>query len=220
MHSPFLGTARCGKLVRVGPVYARFISGAARGSTQPATPSDTQGAVKGSKAPAVSTPAGTPAGTPGSSTSSSTPSGPPRVVLKGGKAKLFSEFQSPTVYGGAVDRVVGRPAPKTGDVVLVCDGAETPIGWGIYNPNSMFRVRLMQLADEVDEAELQQPDFEQLLHKRLQQAVLLRQRLGLPSEQTNVYRLCNSEGDRLSGLIVDVLADHMVVASSAAWAES
>ncbi len=54
--------------------------------------------------------------------------------------------------------------------------------------------RLMQLADEVDEAELQQPDFEQLLHKRLQQAVLLRQRLGLPSEQTNVYRLCNRWG--------------------------
>lgn len=65
----------------------------------------------------------------------------PRVILKGGKSKLFSEFQSPTVYGGAVDRVVGRPAPKAGDVVLVCDGAEQPLGWGVYNPNSMFRVR-------------------------------------------------------------------------------
>ena len=36
----------------------------------------------------------------------------PRVVLKGGKSKLFSDAQSPMVYSGAVDRVVGRPAPK------------------------------------------------------------------------------------------------------------
>lgn len=45
------------------------------------------------------------------------------------------------VYSGAVDRVVGRPAPKAGDVVLVCDGSEKAIGWGVFNPDSMFRVR-------------------------------------------------------------------------------
>jgi PUA-like domain len=45
------------------------------------------------------------------------------------------------VYGGAVDRVVGRPAPAAGDAVLLADGADSVIGWGIYNPNSMFRVR-------------------------------------------------------------------------------
>lgn len=106
----------------------------------------------------------------------------PRVVLKGGKAKLFTEQQSPMVsmlesaatvvscqpcichtchsssiwhccpptawspppaqvYSGAVDRVVGRPTPRAGDVVLVCDGSEAPIGWGVFNPESMFRVR-------------------------------------------------------------------------------
>lgn len=35
--------------------------------------------------------------------------------------------------------------------------------------------------------------------------------LGLPSATTNAYRLVNSEGDRLSGLIVDVLGDVVVV---------
>lgn len=66
----------------------------------------------------------------------------PRVVLKGGKSKLFTgEAPSPMVYSGAVDRVVGRPAPQAGDSVLVCDGAERAIGWGVYNPHSMFRVR-------------------------------------------------------------------------------
>jgi PUA-like domain len=66
--------------------------------------------------------------------------GLPRVVLKRGKARLFREGQ-PMVYGGAVDRVVGRPAPAAGDPVLLADGADAVIGWGIFNPNSMFRVR-------------------------------------------------------------------------------
>ena len=63
-----------------------------------------------------------------------------RVVLKGGKARLFVGGH-PLVYGGAVDRVVGRPPPVTGAPVVLADGAGVAIGWGVYNPNSMFRVR-------------------------------------------------------------------------------
>ena len=39
------------------------------------------------------------------------------------------------VYSGAVDRIIGRPPPITGDVVLVADGSE-----GLYNlcPCSVF----------------------------------------------------------------------------------
>ena len=39
------------------------------------------------------------------------------------------------------------------------------------------------------------------------------------SRGSSVYRVVNSEGDRLSGLIVDRLGDQLVVASSAAWVE-
>ena len=70
-----------------------------------------------------------------------------KVVLKKGKAQLFKDG-SPMVYSGAVDRIIGRPPPKTGDVVLVADGTEKPIGWGLYNSVSMFSVRLMQLEEE------------------------------------------------------------------------
>lgn len=45
------------------------------------------------------------------------------------------------VYSGAIDRVVGKPQPTAGDAVLVTDGAEAPIAWGVFNPHSMFRVR-------------------------------------------------------------------------------
>ncbi|XP_052117219.1 uncharacterized protein LOC107491320 isoform X2 [Arachis duranensis] len=117
-----------------------------------------------------------------------------KVVLKKGKTQLFKDG-NPMVYSGAVDRIIGRPPPKTGDIVLVADGTEKPIGWGLYNSVSMFCVRLMQLEVEAT------------------------RRLGLPSVHTNAYRLINSEGDRLSGLIVDVFGDVAVVASSAAWVE-
>jgi hypothetical protein len=70
-----------------------------------------------------------------------------RVVLKKGKTQLFRSG-NPMVYSGAVDRVVGRPPPVAGDLVLVTDGAEQPIAWGVYNPLSMFAVRIMQTEDE------------------------------------------------------------------------
>lgn len=39
------------------------------------------------------------------------------------------------------------------------------------------------------------------------------------SRHTDVYRVVNSEGDRLSGLIVDRVGQQLVVSSSAAWVE-
>ncbi|PKI62820.1 hypothetical protein CRG98_016771 [Punica granatum] len=123
------------------------------------------------------------------------------------------------VYSGAVDRIIGRPPPKTGDTVLVADGAEKPFAWGLYNSVSMFCVRLMQLEEEATRDPSCILEMERLLEKRIQEAVELRQSLELPSTKTNAYRLVNSEGDRLSGLIVDVFGDIAVVASSAAWVE-
>ncbi|CAH9143439.1 unnamed protein product [Cuscuta epithymum] len=123
------------------------------------------------------------------------------------------------VYSGAVDRIIGRPPPKTGDVVLVADGTQKPIGWGFYNSVSMFCVRLMQLEDEASRELSCALNVEELLETRIFAAAQLRNTLGLPSLKTNAYRLINSEGDRLSGLIVDIFGDIAVVASSAAWVE-
>lgn len=141
-----------------------------------------------------------------------------KVVLKKGKTQLFKDG-SPMVYSGAVDRIIGRPAPKTGDVVLVADGTERPIGWGMYNSTSMFCVRLMQQEEEVARDPSCALNVEKLIETRLGTAAELRKSLGIPSARTNAYRLVNSEGDRLSGLIVDVFGDLAVVASSAAWVE-
>lgn len=95
----------------------------------------------------------------------------------------------------------------------------------------------MQLAEECfGGSRMQAPDLRALVSSRIQQAVALRAALGLhcgqtaqatqqqaqekqaqqvqQTQQTTVFRLLNSEGDRLSGLIVDVLGDHLVVSSS------
>ncbi|KAM1122877.1 hypothetical protein FF1_004332 [Malus domestica] len=154
------------------------------------------------------------------------PKGVARVVLKKGKTQLFKDG-SPMVYSGAVDRIIGRPPPKTGDIVLVADGAEKPIGWGMYNSVSMFSVRLMQLEEEATRDLSCALNMEKLLETRINEAIELRKSLGLPSVSTNVFRLVNSEADRsmslfyhrLSGLIVDIFGDVAVVASSAAWVE-
>ncbi|KAG2328091.1 hypothetical protein Bca52824_010819 [Brassica carinata] len=149
---------------------------------------------------------------------SSSSGGVAKVVLKKGKTQLFKDG-SPMVYSGAVDRIIGKPPPQTGDVVIVADGTENPIGWGLYNSVSMFCVRLMQLQHESTRDPSCALNIEKLLQTRITQAVQLRNNLGLPSPNTNAYRLVNSEGDRLSGLIVDVFGDIAVVASSAAWLE-
>ncbi|XP_071736552.1 uncharacterized protein [Rutidosis leptorrhynchoides] len=149
---------------------------------------------------------------------SNQPKGVAKVILKKGKTQLFRDG-SPMVYSGAVDRIIGRPPPKTGDMVLVADGTQTPIGWGLYNSSSIFCVRLMQLEEEASGDPSCALNVEKLVETRIDAAISLRKNLGLPSANTNAYRLVNSEGDRLSGLIVDVFGDLAVVASSAAWVE-
>ncbi|GFR46312.1 hypothetical protein Agub_g7877, partial [Astrephomene gubernaculifera] len=164
----------------------------------------------------------------------------PIVVLKKDKARLFS-YGNPMVYGGAVDCVIGRPPPGAGDTVVVVDHSRRPLGWGVFNPHSMFRVRLLQLQSEMEAAAEEEAhatdaavpsaaataaasgavhdpyDVPSLVDRRIRQAVALRQSLGLPSQQTNVFRLVNSEGDRLSGLVVDVLGRVAVLQAGAAW---
>ncbi len=135
------------------------------------------------------------------------------VHLAGGKARLF-KAGNPIVYGGAVQRVDGKPLP--GDVVDVVDGKGTLIGWGVFNPDSMYRVRLLATREP---SLLAHRDVRALLRERLASASQLRAAAGLPSESTSAYRLVNSEGDRLSGLTVDVFGSTAVAVTSARWLE-
>jgi 23S rRNA (cytosine1962-C5)-methyltransferase len=122
-----------------------------------------------------------------------------RVVLRKGRAKPLW-FGHPWVYANAVGRVEGDPA--AGDVVTLVDHDGRFIGRGFFNPRSQIRVRLCTRADEVVDAAF--------VRRRIARAKAVRARLGLPSPETNAYRLVNSEGDDLPGLVVDVYGDAAV----------
>lgn len=93
------------------------------------------------------------------------------------------------------------PAARPGDVVTLYDKSGRFFGRGLYNPRSQIVVRLLSAdAAPVDTA---------FWRARLEQALALRRQLRL-DDVTDAYRLVHSEGDGLSGLIVERYADCLV----------
>lgn len=110
------------------------------------------------------------------------------------------------------------------------------IGFGVYNPYSMYRVRLLlhetihpALTKEVCSLrkEMRQGDtcdeditLQTILLRKISDAICLRVAMSLPSSTTDTYRLINGEGDGISGLAVDIIGGTTaIVMSSAAWCE-
>ena len=120
----------------------------------------------------------------------------------------------PWVFPKAILRQRGKF--HTGELVEVLDFNENPIGVGIYNEHSLYRVRVLAYAFEA----LDTSSIDNLVKHRLRQALLIRQNLNLPNPSTSAYRLFNSEGDGLSGLTIDRFNQVAVVSSSAFWVEA
>src|SRR5262245_35665882 len=77
---------------------------------------------------------------------------------------------------------------EAGTIVDVVDRGGANLGVGFYNPKSEIAVRMLGAAED------------DLIEKRLKAAVAFRESLGI---QADAFRVCHSEGDGLSGLIVD-----------------
>jgi 23S rRNA (cytosine1962-C5)-methyltransferase len=95
-------------------------------------------------------------------------------------------------------KMVEKPADRlpAGTVVDILDRSGQWVGRGFYNGHS--RIALRVLTSDANEAI--DADF---FARRLRQAIELRRRwLGLDAV-TNAYRLVHSEGDGLSGLVID-----------------
>ena len=124
------------------------------------------------------------------------------VRLRTGKAKPFW-YRHPWVFAGAVQRIDGDPAD--GDVVDVRDESGRFVASGFFNAESQIRVRLVSFreGEEVGPA---------LVKERVREALVLRRDLlGLPSAETDAYRLVHSEGDGLPGIVADVYGGVVVV---------
>jgi 23S rRNA (cytosine1962-C5)-methyltransferase len=124
----------------------------------------------------------------------------PRVVVKTAKARLFLA-RHPWVLDSAIHSVQGQPAD--GDVVDLVTPSKEFVARGVFNRRSRIRVRLYSWRPEenLDDA---------FWRQRIAAACQLRQTLGYTDPQ-GAARLVHSEGDNLSGLIVDRYGQHLVI---------
>jgi 23S rRNA (cytosine1962-C5)-methyltransferase len=122
------------------------------------------------------------------------------VILKPRKARPFYG-RHPWVLDSAIDRVEG--APTDGDIVDLFSDKGKFIARGVFNGRSRIRVRLYawDAATPLDEA---------FWRARIESAVQFRRQLAY-DDPAGAARLIFSEGDGLSGLVVDRYADHLAV---------
>lgn len=116
-----------------------------------------------------------------------------RVVLKPGKSRPVV-CGHPWIFSGAI----GRDDSRGADFVEVLDESQHALGWGTYSFHSDIRVRMISgIAGPMETADWV---------ARIGEALWRRQAVGLAQADYDGYRLVNSEGDGLPGLIVDRLA--------------
>jgi 23S rRNA (cytosine1962-C5)-methyltransferase len=103
-------------------------------------------------------------------------------------------------------KMVEKPAvrPKPGSVVEIVDREGQFAGRGFYNGHSRIALRVLTAdpAETIDEA---------FFARRIAAAVALRRDVLKLDRVTDAYRLVHSEGDGLSGLVVDRFADTLVI---------
>lgn len=117
------------------------------------------------------------------------------------RLKIERRSNHPWIFQKMVDKPAVRPRP--GAVVEIEDRDGTWCGRGFYNGHS--RIALRVLTQDPDEA-VDGAFFE----RRLGRAIALRRELLKLDAVTDAYRLVHSEGDDLSGLVVDRFGDILV----------
>ncbi len=124
---------------------------------------------------------------------------PGTVVLKAGRDSALLRFRHPWIYSQGLSHTsVGAEE----SLIRVLSSGGATLGWGLYSPDSLIAVRMVSFGAEEPE--------ERWLEARIEAAYTLRMRMPLDSD---AYRLVNSEGDFLPGLVIDVYGDTVVVSA-------
>jgi 23S rRNA (cytosine1962-C5)-methyltransferase len=129
-------------------------------------------------------------------------SAPTVTALPQVRLKIARRSSHPWIF----QKMVEKPATRLpgGSVVDIVDRDNQWVGRGFYNGHSRIALRVLT----TDPAEAIDADF---FARRLQRAVELRRTwLGLDAV-TDAYRLVHSEGDGLSGLVVDRFGSILVL---------
>ena len=114
-----------------------------------------------------------------------------KVFLKKGKEISIQRFH-PWIFSGAIQKFEGEVLD--GNWVEVSDFKSNILGYGHYQ-NGSIAVRMLSFANTSPTSTF--------WNDRIAKAVALRIASGLPSDETNCFRLIHGEGDGLPGLIID-----------------
>ncbi len=120
-----------------------------------------------------------------------------RLLLKPGKERVIAN-RHPWIFAGAI---AGESGPEEAAIADLMDGRGARIASGFYSRSSQIRLRALTFGDE----ELSASTIEQRI------AGAIRRRGAILGDGTNAARLVHSEGDDLSGLVIDRYADMAVV---------
>ena len=118
------------------------------------------------------------------------------------RLKIERRSNHPWIFQKMVEKPVAKPKPGT--IVDIVDVTGTWVGRGFYNGHS--RIALRVLTENPDEV-VDQAFFA----ARISAAVALRRDLLRLDEVSDAWRVVHSEGDGLSGLVVDRYGDLLVV---------
>src|SRR5437764_9245833 len=119
------------------------------------------------------------------------------LALKPGRERVVAN-RHPWIFAGAVGRESGPDDAAIADLV---DGRGARLASGFHSLHSQIRLRALTFGDEELTAEL--------IRARIDAAIA--RRGSIRNEQTNAVRLIHAEGDELSGLVVDLYDDVVVV---------
>ncbi|MEK7084666.1 MAG: class I SAM-dependent rRNA methyltransferase [Patescibacteria group bacterium] len=126
----------------------------------------------------------------------------PILTLKPGKDKPI-RHRHHWIFSGAIKHL--DPC-EDGDIVLVQDAHGERLGYAYVNHHTSITARMINFGSD---------DPIVALQKNIGQAIAMREQL-FNNQDTNAYRLINSEGDGIPGLIADKYADSLVVQSTTA----
>jgi len=125
-----------------------------------------------------------------------------KATLKPGREKPVA-FGHPWIFSGAVASWSSKPA--IGQPVDIISATGEWLGRGLASPNGNLAIRIYTRNEATGLGET-------YFAEKLSSAISWREQLLFPQETgTDSFRLCFSESDGLSGLIVDRYADHASV---------
>ena len=118
------------------------------------------------------------------------------------RQKIERRSNHPWIFQKMIEKP--EPRPKPGSIVDIVDRDNTFAGRGFYNGHSRIALRVLTAdpAEAVDEA---------FFARRIGAAVQLRREVLRLDAVTDAYRVIHSEGDGLSGLVVDRFAGTLVI---------